>query len=243
VIKLINWLTKIIIQTMLIAGLTVYLTWITVHTYVDKLLTKYHLDSAESKINFSDFLSQMSASLNILKPSSSANNQASEKTSGLVEDVEPTEEPSRQTLADPVPTDIPSAGNSESPTKSASPKPTATPAEANSEGVDAAPDDSVSVWKQTSDASKEEASKSDKQKELIMSAEEFTKKKDQIDEADKVKIFTLLATRLPQTEFQQLSTYVEDGVTETEWVDIQKIVEQYLKPEEYQELQDLLANY
>jgi hypothetical protein len=239
VIKLINWLTKIIIQTMLIAGLTVYLTWITVHTYVDKLLTKYHLDSAESKIDFSDFLSQMSSSLNILKPSS-LNNQASEKTSELVEDVKPTLEPWRQTLADPEPSDIPSAVNSESPTTSASPQPTATPGEADSKGVDAAPDDSVSVWKQTSDASKQGASKSDNQ---IMSAEEFTKKKDQISEADKVTIFTLLAARLPQTEFQQLSTYVEDGVTETEWVDIQKIVEQYLKPEEYQELQDLLANY
>jgi hypothetical protein len=245
VIKLINWLTKIIIQTMLIAGLTVYLTWVTVHTYVDKLLSKYHLDSAESKINFSDFLSQMSASLNILKPSSS-NNQASGKTSELALDTEPTEEPSRQTLADPEITDIPSTVDSESTTSTTSttsPQPTATPTETDSTDVNATPDDSVSVWNQTGEASKQEESKTDKQQELVMSAEEFSKKKDQIDEADKVKIFTMLAARLPQTEFQQLSTYVEDGVTEEEWVDIQKIVEQYLKPEEYKELQDLLANY
>ncbi|CAK4844816.1 unnamed protein product [Aphanomyces euteiches] len=191
----------------------------------------------------------MSASLNILKPSS-ANNQASGKTSELVKSTEqPTEEPSLQTLADPEPTDtdIPSAvDSSTSPSGSLSPqppKPTATPAKADSKGVNGAPDDSVSVWKQSSDANKQEASKNDKQKELVMSADEFSKKKDQIDEADKIKIFTLLAARLPQTEFQQLSTYVEDGVTEEEWVDIQKIVEKYLKPEEYKELQDLLANY
>jgi hypothetical protein len=242
VIKLVNWLTKIIIQTMLIAGLTVYLTWVTVHTYVDKLLAKYHLDSAESKIGFSDFLSQMSTSLNILKPSSS-DNQASEKTTELTDNVESTEEPSLQTLADPEITELPSAVGTESPTKSTSPQPTATPAKADSKGVDGAPDDSVSVWNQSSGASKQEASQSDKQKELVMSAEEFTKKKDQISEADKVQIFTLLAARLPQTEFQQLSTYVEDGVTEEEWADIQIMVEKYLKPEEYKELQDLLANY
>jgi hypothetical protein len=236
VIKLINWLTKIIIQTMLIAGLTVYLTWVTVHTYVDKLLLKYHLDSTESKIGFSDFLSQMSASLNILKPSH-LNNQASGKTSELALDTKPTEVPARQTLADPINTEIPINASPESTT---SPNPTPLPTNADSTGVSAAPDDSVSVWKQTS---KEEASKTNKQKQLVMSADEFTKKKNQITETDKVKIFTLLATRLPQTEFQQISTFVEDGVTEQEWADIQQIVEKYLKPEEYTELQDLLANY
>jgi hypothetical protein len=221
VIKLINWLTKIIIQTMLIAGLTVYLTWVTVHTYVDKLLSKYHLDTAESKIDFSDFLSQMSQSLNILKPSH-INNQASEKTSELAQDTLPTEEPSRQTLADPPVTEIPS---------------TPAPTDAHSSGVDTAPDDSISVWNQTGNESKQEKSKT------VMSAQELTKKKDLISEADKVKIFTLLAARLPQTEFQQISTYVEDGVTEQEWLEIQSIVEQYVKPEEYKELQDLLAQY
>jgi hypothetical protein len=239
VIKLINWLTKIIIQTMLIAGLTVYLTWVTVHTYVDKLLSKYHLDSAESKIGFSDFLSQMSDSLNILKPSR-LNNQASEKTPEPAQAAKPTEEPLRQILPDPVITEIPATGNPEGTT---SPKPEPAPSDAAATGAEKAADDSVSVWKQTGNASKQEQSKTDKQKQLVISAEEFTKKKDQITDTDKVTIFTLLATHLPQTEFQQISTYVEDGVTEQEWADIQQIVEQYLKPEEYKELQDILANY
>jgi hypothetical protein len=240
VIKLINWLTKTIIQTILVAGLTVYLTWVTVHTYVDKLLSKYHLDSAESKIDFSDFLSKMSESLNILKPSQ-LNNQASEKTSELVQDSVPTEEPTRQTLADPLVSEIPSTANSDGIT---SPNPTPTPTDNRSTGVETNPDDSVSVWNQTSSGSKQEQSKTtDKQKKLVISAEQFTKTKDQISEADKLKIFTLLATRLPQTEFQQISTYVEDGVTEQEWLDIQSIVEQYVNPEEYKELQDLLAQY
>jgi hypothetical protein len=239
VIKLINWLTKTIIQTMLVAGLTVYLTWVTVHTYVDKLLSKYHLDSAESKIDFSDFLSKMSESLNILKPSQ-LNNQASEKKPELAQNTESTEEPTRQTLADPLVTEIPSSVDSEGTT---SPEPTPTPTNTYSTSGETNPDDSVSVWNQTSNESEQEKTTTDKQKNLVMSAEQFTKKKDQISEVDKVKIFTLLATRLPQTEFQQISTYVEDGVTEQEWLDIQSIVEQYVNPEEYKELQDLLAQY
>lgn len=225
-IKLINWLTKMIIQTMLVAGLTVYLTWVTVHTYVDKLLTQYHLNTVESKINFSDFLTQMSVSLNILKPAR-LNNQAAD-------------DPTLQVLADPVVTEIPAMANVEETT---SPKPVVSPSKAASANTEPAANDSVPVWKQTSSENKQEASKTEKQKELVMSAEDFTKKKDQIKEADKVTIFTLLATRLPQTEFQKISAYVEDGVTKQEWVDIQKIVEQYLKPDEYKELEGLLAKY
>ena len=242
-IKLINWLTKMIIQTMLVAGLTVYLTWVTVHTYVDKLLTQYHLNTVESKINFSDFLTQMSVSLNILKPAH-LKNQAADEASKQAQDIAPTDDPALQVLADPVVTEIPAMANVEqttSPKPVVSPSPT--PSKAASANTEAAANDSVPVWNQTSSENKQEASKTKKQKELVMSAEDFTKKKDQIKEADKVTIFTLLATRLPQTEFQKISAYVEDGVTKQEWVDIQKIVEQYLKPDEYKELEGLLAKY
>lgn len=233
-VKAINWLTRTIIQVMLIVGLTIYLTWVTVHTYVDKLLTKYNLNTVESKINFSDFLTQMSVGLNILKPSHS-DNQAVEESVKLAQEPEPTEDSSRQVLADPEITELPAMAQIDKesePVVSTSPKPTPTitPNKAASTENEKVPDDSISVFNQT-------------KKDLVISAEEFTKKKDEIKDTDKVKIFTLLATRLPQNEFQQISTFVEDGVTEEEWVEIQKIVEEYLKPAEYKELQDLLAQY
>ncbi|MEX2461640.1 MAG: hypothetical protein WD469_10170 [Paenibacillaceae bacterium] len=236
--KLINWLTRTIIQTMLVTGLTLYLTWVTVHTYVDKLLAKYHMNTDVSKIEFTDFLSQMSESLNILKPTRS-NNQAAEETFRQTQGSDRTGEQLPQTIEVPKTTEIPPQADPEG---SLSPKPSPEPTDANAASTKKVPDDSVSVWKQTSGESKQEAAIG-KQKELVMSAEAFTKMKDQITEADKVKIFTLLATRLPQSEFQKISAYVEDGVTEVEWVEIQKSVEQYLKPEEYKELQDLLAHY
>jgi hypothetical protein len=236
VIKLINWLTKIIIQTILIAGLTVYLTWVTVHTYVDKLLSKYHMDTAESKIQFSDFLSQISASLNILKPSN-LNNQAVVVKPDLTQSPIPTEIPSQQTLADPLTSEIPL---SPTPTPISTPSTTPMTTDGKSTATATTPKDSVSVFKQTTG---NESKQQGNQKDLVMSAEQFTKKKDQLSEADKVKIFTMLATRLPQAEFQKISTYVEDGVTQQELSEIQSIVEKYVKPEEYKQLQDLLSHY
>jgi hypothetical protein len=245
VIKLINWLTKIIVQTIIVAGLTIYLTWVVVHTYVDKLLTKYNMNSEQSQIQFSEFLSQMSASLNILKPSNS-NKQAAVESTKPVQTLEPvpsnvsennsTNDPAqdstRLTLEDSPKAEMPAAKESD---KAISPSPTATKTEPKSTGTVGAPDDSVSVWNQTN--------KQGNQKDLLMSAEQFTAKKDQLSESDKMKIFTLLMTRLPQEEFQHISTYVEDGVTEAEWTDIQSIVEKYVQPDEYKELQDMLARY
>jgi hypothetical protein len=237
VIKLINWLTKIIVQTIIVAGLTIYLTWVVVHIYVDKLLSNYHLNSEQSQVHFSDFLSQMSASLNILKPANS-NKQAAVGSPEPVPSLEPVQSPqkaedaTRLTLEETPPNDLPKTQNSD---KAASPTPSAAKTEPKSTGTVRAQNDSVSVFKQTDQQGK--------QKDMLMSAEQFTAKKNLLSESDKMKIFTLLATRLPQEEFQHISTYVEGGVTQAEWTDIQLIVEKYLKPEEYKQLQELLARY
>jgi hypothetical protein len=240
VIKLLNWATKVIMQTMIIVTLTICLTWIAVHTYVDKLLSTYHIDTAESKIQFSDFLSHLSLSLNILKPSA-LNKQAASKTAEPNQSSLTEATPTRLTLPEtPVNEAAPSPSASSLP--SASPTPSVSPTNAKSTGTEAAPDDTVPVWNQTSNESNMQETQSGK-KDLVMSAEQFTKKKDQLSEADKMKIFTLLATRLPEAEFQKISKYVEDGVTEEEWLAIQALVEKFVKPEEYKELQDVLARY
>jgi hypothetical protein len=239
VIKLLNWVTKVIMQTMIIVTLTIFLTWIAVHTYVDKLLTRYHLDSAQSKIQFSDFLSQLSLSLNILKPSS-VNKQAVPETSEPVQSSITQEQPTPQSLEATLNSML---SLSESTPPSVNPTPSVSPADTKSTGTNAAPDDTVPVWKQTSNESNKQETKSGKQKDLVMTAEQFAKKKDQLSETDKMKIFTLLATRLPEAEFQKISKYVEDGVTTEEWLAIQALIEKYVKPGEYKELQDLLARY
>jgi hypothetical protein len=239
VIKLLNWVTKVIMQTMIIVTLTIYLTWIAVHTYVDKLLSSYHIDTAQSKIQFSNFLSNLSSSLNILKPSS-FNKQAAQETPEPIPSSISEEKPTPQILEEASNSPLPLSAST---APSVNPTPSDSPANAKSTGTQAAPDDTVPVWNQTSNESTKQETELGKQKDLVMSAEQFTKKKDQLSDTDKTKIFTLLATRLPEAEFQKISKYVEDGVTKEEWLAIQALVEKYVKPEEYKELQDLLAQY
>jgi hypothetical protein len=254
VVKLLNWVSKTILQTLLIAGLTIYLTWIVVHTYVDKIMAKYHLESDQNKVQFFDFLSQMSDSLNILKPASSQKQAA---------DVSPVTDQTQAVgqITDSSSSDKPAVSQPESqPQSSIQPnssvqsqsKPTPTPSptteplkqtDPSAKATAKAPDDSISAWKQQSGDSKQQTDSSEKQKSLFMSAEQFTQKKDQLSDSDKMKIFTLLASRLPENELQQISAYVEDGVTEQEWAEIQQIVEKDLKPDEYKQLEDLLAKY
>jgi hypothetical protein len=261
VLKLLNWFSKIIAQTLIISGLTVYLTWIVVHTYVDKLLSKYHIDSAESKVQLSDFISQLSQSINSLKMS----NQQSQTLDAPTDTSVPSSanvlsnregQPSPLTMT---PSPSPSPG-SPSPgiTASSTPKSMQTTAAASAQPQAAAvptpkpettpaPEDSMPVLKQISGAGDQSAADQtaaeQKQKSLMMSAEEFTKKKNSLSETDKVKIFSLLAARLPPDQLQQISTYVEDGITAEEWQAIQNIVGTYLSADEYKQLEDIIAKY
>ncbi|SFL97764.1 hypothetical protein SAMN03159341_11340 [Paenibacillus sp. 1_12] len=71
---------------------------------------------------------------------------------------------------------------------------------------------------------------------VVVSGEEFTKKKEQLSNEDKNQIFKLLLTRVPQTEIQHISSMMEDGITASELNEIEKILKNYLKPEEYSQL-------
>jgi hypothetical protein len=71
---------------------------------------------------------------------------------------------------------------------------------------------------------------------VVVSSEEFTKKKEQLSNDDKNKIFKLLMTRIPQAEIQNISRMMEDGITASELKDIEQLLQSYLKKEEYSQL-------
>lgn len=79
--------------------------------------------------------------------------------------------------------------------------------------------------------------------EILFSMEEFEEAKDKMSQEDKMKIFSLLITRLPQEELQSLSTYIENGITEEELKEIKQIVSEYLEEEEYQQLIEMIKKY
>jgi hypothetical protein len=75
---------------------------------------------------------------------------------------------------------------------------------------------------------------------VVVSGEEFTKKKEQLSNEDKNQIFKLLLTRVPQAEIQQISRMMEDGITASELTGIEQLLQNYLKPEEYSQLLSMI---
>jgi hypothetical protein len=96
------------------------------------------------------------------------------------------------------------------------------------------PDDAVAVWNDMSSSG---------DKAVVMSTEDFRKKKELLSNEDKMNIFSLLVSRLPQEQMQKISTFVEDGITADEMREVQMIVEQHLQPKEYRQLMEILNKY
>jgi hypothetical protein len=65
--------------------------------------------------------------------------------------------------------------------------------------------------------------------------------KDSIPEEDKVGIFNILMTKLPQEEMQAISTAMEDGLTEAEVKEIQEVIAKYVNQDEYELLMKMLT--
>ncbi|MGN7384107.1 hypothetical protein [Paenibacillus sp. SAFN-117] len=78
--------------------------------------------------------------------------------------------------------------------------------------------------------------------DVIISPDDLSSKKDQLNEEDKKKIFAYMAS-LPAEDLQTISAMMEGGITEEEMSEIKKIVEKTLKPEEYSQLMEILQKY
>lgn len=79
--------------------------------------------------------------------------------------------------------------------------------------------------------------------EIVMTTEEFMARQNLLTEEDKIAIFTMLFTKLPQHEFQNLSYWLEDGVTKGEMEDIYRMLGQYLTKEELEQLTKIIQKY
>lgn len=80
------------------------------------------------------------------------------------------------------------------------------------------------------------AGAADADRRVVVSGEDFTKKKEQLSDEDKNKIFNLLVTRIPQDEMQRISRLMEDGITASELKEIEQVLQKYLKQDEYNQL-------
>ncbi|WP_042198189.1 hypothetical protein [Paenibacillus camerounensis] len=101
------------------------------------------------------------------------------------------------------------------------------------------PEDALAVMGQP--AAEEDTDTSKRDGQLVMTPGDMNEMKDNIPEADKVGIFNILMTKLPQEEMQAISTAMEDGLTETEVKEIQEVIAKYVNQDEYELLMKMLT--
>ncbi|MBY0009078.1 hypothetical protein [Paenibacillus typhae] len=104
------------------------------------------------------------------------------------------------------------------------------------------PEDAVAVMGQPADEDAAEAPDTESQdQQLVMTPDAMSEMKDNIPEEDKVGIFNILMTKLPQEEMQAISTAMEDGLTEAEVKEIQEVIAKYVNQDEYELLMKMLT--
>ncbi len=64
--RVIGWLSKIVLTTVLATGVSLFTTWFAVQLYVEKLLGQFQINVAGESPNFFNFVTYMSRQMNIL---------------------------------------------------------------------------------------------------------------------------------------------------------------------------------
>lgn len=77
--------------------------------------------------------------------------------------------------------------------------------------------------------------------QLVMTPEAISELKDNLPSEEKVNIFNILMSKLPQDEMQKISTAMEDGLTENEVKELQEVIAKYVDPEEYESIMKMLT--
>lgn len=94
--------------------------------------------------------------------------------------------------------------------------------------------DAVAAWSQNG------AGETRGKEKVMISAEEFQKRREKLSEEDKATVFSILISQLPQEELQHISTKLEDGLTATELDEIEKTAAKYLQPEQFAKLMEIV---
>ncbi|MFC6232459.1 hypothetical protein ACFQI7_32225 [Paenibacillus allorhizosphaerae] len=222
--KWITWMMKLAVSTVITSLCCVAMTFFAVNTYVDMLLDQYHIERpASQQLSWNQFagrfMSQFSA---FAGQDGAALGKTAEKPKDLAV--------SAGTSGSGNPSSTSETGSKQS-------KDGDNPTSKGAEGERKPPEDAVAVWSRQSTG---QGSAADEERRVVVSAEEFTKKKNELSETDKAKVFSVLANRVPAEEIQKISLILEDGITGGELKELEQLLQKRLKPEEYSELQKLI---
>lgn len=217
---------KLAVSAVITSLCCVAMTFFAVNTYVDMLLDQYHIERpASQQLSWNQFASRMMSQFSAFaEPARPNSGSFADKPKDLA-----------------VSSGTGGGGNgslpSTSETGSKQNKDGDNPTSKGAEGERKPPEDAVAVWSRQSTG---QGSAADEERRVVVSAEEFTKKKNELSEADKAKVFSVLASRVPAEEIQKISLLLEDGITGAELKELEQLLQKRLKPEEYSELQKLI---
>lgn len=236
--KWLSWVTKLCAAALIMTMVSLYATWTAVQMMVGKVLDQYQLGSEMRKIEFSDFLAEFVGSMNIMKQP--AREEAKTTQNGLA---------GTQGGAVHAGTDSKASGTGGTQPGTGSSEAGAGAGAGASDGVgDADGDrysgtagnqDALPVWSQSSSG----AGQGQEEKRTVLSTEALQSTKDKISAEDKMKLFSMVYSKLPTAEFQNISRLMEDGITQAELSEMETIVRKYLTKEEFDQLLNILGKY
>lgn len=217
--KWLSWMLKLGVSAAVTSICCVVMTFLAVNAYVDVLLDHYQIQRpGNQKMEWSQFANRFTAQLGL---------GMDEATGTKPKDLAVSANAGSSSPSSSVTGSTESRGGA-SPDGAVSKEP------ADPYRV---PEDAVAVWSRQS----EQEGLPEEERRVVVSSEEFTKKKEQLSEGNKAKIFSLLVSRVSQEEMQKISVILEDGITAAELKELEELLQRRLKPEEYQQLQSLIG--
>ncbi|SDD86005.1 hypothetical protein SAMN02799630_04132 [Paenibacillus sp. UNCCL117] len=236
-----RWLIKLLVTAFVTAGCCVAFTFMTVNTYVDMILEQLHIERpATAQVEWGAFLSRFAGGFGSLAGTAAAGSSGADgvaDATGAGASGKASSGPEKENAvaaSGGQPSTETGSGSSTGKGDAGSKTPLGQPDPYR------VPEDAVAVWSRQSTQSGSSGSGAagvtEEERRVVVSSEEFTKKKDQLSDQAKAKIFSMLVTRMPPEEMQSISLLMEDGLTAAEMKEVETILQKHLKPEEFQDL-------
>jgi hypothetical protein len=260
-VRMIQRLVKLFVSVLITSLVCIVCTFAVMNTYIDMILDQYQLKSsaftAPSWSQFVAHIEKQAAGFNLFgsaartaadRPVSTKpiadNNELQSGSDGSK--VDPQQPQPKSTIRETPPDDAlavfgQQAGTTQKkPAAEVNPPRSTVKGETIDSGIGAAAGSGRGIDSVSGSADKPGSINGTDTSKVVVSSEEFAKKKEQLSSDDKNKIFKLLMTRIPQAEIQKISQIMEDGITASELKDIEQLLQNYLKPEEYSQLLSMI---
>ncbi|MFB7815076.1 hypothetical protein NBRC13296_28690 [Paenibacillus chitinolyticus] len=220
--------------------LSIFTTYVIVTTMVDEVLKQFQLPPIGNKLSFSQITGKLGEQFGI---------GAVGKGGSVNDRVERIAASSSKPSPSPSPTPTSTPGGAEKPVTgsldgSGMPSPSSSPVQGGvSSPEPSGMPDAVAVMGELKEGQASRDPKDAQKRDVVMSTDDFSKKKDALSSGDKQKIFSILVAKLPAEEVQKLSAMVEDGITAEELKEVDSKLKKYLNSTEYEQLSGILKKY